>query len=226
MKDPNESNPWQDWSAEVGRRLHQQQLRIDRLEAQLTQLLGQYKALEAKPTYTIENINYRFDQLKVEKLEGTLNIGMTMPGGEANGDSPFPGTGEVEQLTVGDNPNYYPDAPSTMPPQPEGPFRELSQRLDGYVASEGERRLLGHEMELGMQLDVHHRRSVLEDVRKQLPARIRHYIQQMTREEQEQARSNPGDMTERIFQKTKRDAESAIAAYMRQLKAASLPSEG
>jgi spore germination protein PC len=225
MKDPNELNPWQDWSAEVGRRLHQQQLQIERLETQLAQLLGKFKALEAKPTYTIENINYRFDQLKVEKLEGTLNIGMTLPGGE-NGDGSFPGAGEVEQLTVGDGPNYYPDAPSSTQPQPEGPFRELSKRLDGYVASEGERRLLGHEMELGMQLDVHHRRSVLEDVRKQLPARIRHYIQQMTREEQEQARSNPGDMTERIFQKTKRDAEAAIAAYMRQLKTAHPPSEG
>lgn len=225
MKDPNELNPWQDWSAEVGRRLHQQQLQIDRLETQLTQLLGKFKTLEAKPTYTIENINYRFDQLKVEKLEGTLNIGMTLPGGP-NGDAAFPGTGEVEQLTVGDDPNYFPDAQASAPPQPEGPFRELTKRLDGYVASEGERRLLGHEMELGMQLDVHHRRSVLEDVRKQLPSRIRHYIQQMTREEQDQARSNPGDMTERIFQKTKRDAEAAIAAYMNQLKSAYPPSEG
>ncbi|MHA6483763.1 spore germination protein GerPC [Paenibacillus sp. strain BS8-2] len=224
MKDPNEVNPWQDWSAEVGRRLHQQQLQIERLETQLTQLLSKFKTLEAKPTYTIENINYKFDQLKVERLEGTLNIGMTMPGGESS-SSPVPATGDVEQLTVVDDQNYYPDLTSS-PVQPEGPFRDLEKRIDGYVASEGERRLLSHEMELGVQLDVHHRRSVLEDVRKQLPARIHHYIQQLTREEQQEGRSNPGEITERIFEKTKRDAESAIAAYMRQLKAAYPSSEG
>ncbi|MDQ6421083.1 spore germination protein GerPC [Paenibacillus sp. LHD-117] len=223
MKDPNEMNPWHDWSAEVGRRLLQQQQQIDRLEAQLAQIQGKLKALEAKPTYNIESIEYRFDQLKVEKLEGTLNIGMTLPGGD--GTEQLPGTGNVEQFTVGDEPNYYPSAQSTMT-QPEGPYRELANRVDGYVSSEGQQRLLSHELELELPLDPHHRRIVLEDVRKQLPARIHHYIQQLTKEEQEQLRSSPGQMTERIFEKTKRDAEAAIGAYMRQLKANVVQPEG
>lgn len=223
MKDPNELNPWHDWSAEVGRRLHRQQQQIDQLEMQLSQVLGKLQQLEAKPTYNIESIQYRFDQLKVEKLEGTLNIGMTLPGGE--GGDPIPGTGEVEQFTVGDEPTYYPAAPSSGMPQPEAPYRDLAARVDGYIASEGERRLLSHELELGMQLDPHHRRMVLEDIRKQLPARIRHYIQQLTKEEQAKL-SSPGTITESIYEKTKRDAEAALAAYMRQLKSTYPKQEG
>ncbi|WP_214629940.1 spore germination protein GerPC [Paenibacillus agaridevorans] len=223
MKDPNELNPWHVWSAEVSRRLHQQQLQIERLEAQLSQLQNKISMLEAKPSYNVESIQYRFDQLKVERLEGTLNIGMTLPGGEA-ADSTT-GTGEVEQFTVGDQPNYYPVQQPMGTQQAEGPFRALAGRLDGYMASEGERRLLSQEMELGMQLDPHHRRIVLEDVRKQLPARIKHYINQLSKEEQENL-SNPGAMTERIFERTKRDAEAAIGAYMRQLKDTYPQSEG
>ena len=37
------------------------------------------KTAESKPLYHIDSLAYHFDQLKVEKLDGTLNIGMTPP---------------------------------------------------------------------------------------------------------------------------------------------------
>ena len=37
------------------------------------------KTAESRPLYHIDSLAYHFDQLKVEKLDGTLNIGMTPP---------------------------------------------------------------------------------------------------------------------------------------------------
>ena len=61
-------------------------LRWQLQERQIAQLLlylqdveNRLQQAENQPTYTIEKLEYNFDQLKVEQLDGTLNIGMTAP---------------------------------------------------------------------------------------------------------------------------------------------------
>ncbi|SDR90385.1 Spore germination protein GerPC [Paenibacillaceae bacterium GAS479] len=56
----------------------QQQLNLQ-LTAYMKLLWERLQELETKPSYTIEKLEYNFDQLKVEQLDGTLNIGMTAP---------------------------------------------------------------------------------------------------------------------------------------------------
>ncbi len=53
-----------------------QEKRIASLEATLLELQNQLKQIQEKATIHVDTIEYKFDQLKVEALEGTLNIGL------------------------------------------------------------------------------------------------------------------------------------------------------
>jgi spore germination protein PC len=68
MQEPNAHSPWQAWAMDVQGRLSEQQRCIDKLQRQVDALCAQVQQLEARPTYNVEKIEYRFDQLKVEQL--------------------------------------------------------------------------------------------------------------------------------------------------------------
>ena len=55
------------------KRQHQE---IAQLQTSMAQLSEEIKKLKEKPSITVERLEYKFDQLKVETLEGTLNIGL------------------------------------------------------------------------------------------------------------------------------------------------------
>ena len=49
---------------------------ITNLKASMAELSKEIQKLKDKPSVTVERLEYKFDQLKVETLEGTLNIGL------------------------------------------------------------------------------------------------------------------------------------------------------
>lgn len=213
----NGLSPWQAWSLELQSKLRAQQSQIYSLEQQLAVLCEQLKQLESKPTYTIEKLEYHFDQLKVEKLEGTLNIGMTPPG-MPNGE------GEIDQLAVQQKPNVYPAAASGLTP-PSEPYADVRAELDRYLNLQGMQKLAALEAEYGVELDPYHRRMVLEDVRKQLPSRIHFYMQLKPGEHesngQGQEPQSEQQKKEMILSKTIRDTDAAMQRYIQQLKSGS-----
>ncbi|MFF2887736.1 spore germination protein GerPC [Paenibacillus sp. NPDC057967] len=229
MKDESQLSPWQAWSFEVMKKLKSQQERIERLECTVDDLCNQLKKLESKPAYTIENIQYHFDQLKVEKLEGTLNIGMSLPdtdafgkeegNGNNGGNGSNGGSGNIDQFSVGQGSgNVFPSAGPAITPPPES-YNTIYRRLTRYLDTEAHQILQKHEKELDLPLDPYHRRIILEDVRKQMPTRIQFYWQMQTKDSTDTAGLYPDLIADRVFDKTKRDAETAIDAYMRSLKA-------
>ncbi|MGN7455526.1 spore germination protein GerPC [Paenibacillus pasadenensis] len=56
-----------------------QQRLNEHLTSSMKRIESRLAELETRPSYTIEKLEYNFDQLKVEQLDGTLNIGMTAP---------------------------------------------------------------------------------------------------------------------------------------------------
>lgn len=56
-----------------------QQQQISQMFLYMKSMDERLQQAESKPAYTIEKLEYNFDQLKVEQLDGTLNIGMTTP---------------------------------------------------------------------------------------------------------------------------------------------------
>ncbi|WP_028610407.1 spore germination protein GerPC [Paenibacillus harenae] len=220
MQQHNQLSPWQIWSLDVQQKLKSQQEQIDRLEAQVAALCEQLKQLEARPAYNIESIEYHFDQLKVEQLDGTLNIGMTAPG---SGNDSFPGS--IEQLAV-NQPEVFPSAGPSIPPQ-SGPYTDIFNEMNRYLDTEAQQKLIMYENELCIPLDPYHRRIVIEDVRKQVPTRIQYYLREGERGAEEQSAAvDDNAIISRVLAKTKRDADAALLAYMRQLQNGSAPSGG
>jgi len=219
MQPSNPYSPWQLWSMNVQNKLTEQCERLDALEAKFAALCEQVKQLEARPTYNIEGINYHFDQLKVEKLEGTLNIGMTAPG---TGDDAIPGS--IEQMTVS-NTKVFPTA-STPMPTPSGLYNDIYAGMNRYLDAEAEQKLLAYENEFQIPLDPYHRQIIINDVRKQVPTRIQYYMQKTGRGEDTQLAANEFNaVAASVLAKTTRDADAALLAYMRQLQSNS-PSNG
>ncbi len=241
MSKQEPQSPWQAWSCEVAKRLRQQHEQIECLEKQVAAMQEQLNQLNAKPTYNIESIAYHFDQLKVEKLDGTLNIGMTAPGS----DNPcYPGN--IEQLAIGKQqqvqkpvfkqavqqqqssgqsaavPDFnsaaaaYPSAASGITP-PDHMFTDIFARMSDYLNSEAMQTINDCEASLGLQLDPHHKNNVIEDIRRQLPGRIHYYMQQLQQSDNKDVLAFPDLITDQVIAKTKRDAASALQTYMQQL---------
>lgn len=219
MQQPNPLSPWQMWSLEVQNKLKEQQEQLDALNAKVLALCDQIKQLEARPTYNIESIEYHFDQLKVEKLDGTLNIGMTAPG--MGGDS-FPGN--IEQLSV-PKPEVFPSASSSIP-TPSGEYDDIFNEMTRYLDVEVPQKLLSYENELCTPLDPYHRKIIIEDIRKQVPSRIHYYLHKTDQStDAQKAKADDDSKTASILAKTRRDTDAALLAYMRQLQTGT-PSSG
>lgn len=73
-----------DYFVQLHRYILWQTNKIRTLERRLSVLEARLQELESQPRTTIERIEYKFDQLKVETLEGTLNIGLAPPWGRGN----------------------------------------------------------------------------------------------------------------------------------------------
>jgi len=75
------SNPlhaWQQWALRIEQRMQEQQQTIERLEQELQRIKQQLaKQEQSTPIYHVEKIEYHFDQLKVDTLEGSLQIGLS-----------------------------------------------------------------------------------------------------------------------------------------------------
>ncbi|MGO4268703.1 spore germination protein GerPC [Paenibacillus sp. TAF58] len=67
---------WQQWAQQVSAYIEMQKQRIDKLEQTVTKLQTDLNALKNQKGVHIDKIEYKFDQLKVERLDGTLTIGI------------------------------------------------------------------------------------------------------------------------------------------------------
>ncbi|UOQ92797.1 spore germination protein GerPC [Halobacillus shinanisalinarum] len=138
---------WNEWVKQVMKHIQDQQQTIE----QLTQKIEQLQTQE-HPKTVIEKIEYHFDQLKIETLEGTLQIGLTPNGMD---------TGNIEDLYT----------PQSSAPKHDQALDELMngvvpQDIDNYAA------------EHGIPLANQHREQIIADINKQLPERFNFYRNQ------------------------------------------------
>ncbi|MFC0524849.1 spore germination protein GerPC [Pontibacillus salicampi] len=153
---------WNQYMEQMQRIIEKQSEQLNRLEKRLDQVEKDLESQQQKPTTNVEKIEYKFDQLKIETLEGTLNIGFT-PGNSGMGvedfsipQEPFP-----PKLTTGDSVK-----------------EKIMQELNQYVAKEGPPQLQSLMREYGQQYDETYQQFILQDVHKQLGDRITHYMNQ------------------------------------------------
>ncbi len=171
--------------------LESQAKRIAALEAEVASLKEAMQQIRNQAPVNIEKIEYKFDQLKIETLEGTLNIGLNPSD-----------LSTLEDFTVNNQ-------PKTMP----FPFKireEITQEVTAYITKELPAIISQVEREMGLQSQGEYEAFIKEDLNKQLPDRIQYYINQNPYQE-----NNPRHKghKEKIVEQIKTDIVQAVRAF-------------
>ncbi|CUA79292.1 spore germination protein GerPC [Anoxybacillus suryakundensis] len=186
---------WHDYFKQLETYLKWQQQKMQLLEQAVNDLQQQYEQLKKKPRTTIEKIEYHFDQLKVETLEGTLNIGLN--------PATF-GEDTIENFAVPQS--------QTIIPQPAPIFRDIQTAVHEYLQQEGENIIARTEQTYGRSLDSAYRQFILQDIARQIDDRIHFYLRQYGEHEHEN-----DALQQTIISYLKRDIEHSIDTFLKHL---------
>jgi len=183
-------------------------LSMEKMMQQLQKEVEELKLLHQK-TSMVDRIEYKFDQLKVEKLEGTLNIGITPQGVKT-----------LEDFTVNDHPlgKMNPVQPEYNPSEPNAAeveeitdsenFRSIRQEVYQYIQHDLPMDIKRLEQQHNMILGSDYRQMVYNDIQKQVEKRILYYINEMNNK----ALHEP----DTIVNKVKNDIHTALVQHFKE----------
>ncbi|WP_096200496.1 spore germination protein GerPC [Bacillus sp. FJAT-45350] len=176
---------------------HSQEEKISRLENVIHQLQNEINMIKSHPP----SVNYKFDQLKVERLEGTLNIGLSPnhAGGE-NSIEDFNVNQDNQVLPSVNNPNPYP---------------KIKHEINEYLNGECYQILESIEQKYNYQLDLPYRQFIISDVKNQIDNRITHYLNQIPTENMNEQQLL--DVEQRTTSKLKEDINKTFEEFIRHL---------
>ncbi|WP_078381484.1 spore germination protein GerPC [Sutcliffiella halmapala] len=180
--------------------VEKQSKQITTLEEILKKMQQEIIQIKQKPSMNIEKIEYKFDQLKVETLEGTLNIGLT-PGS----------TGEIEDFVVTQNNLEVP-----VPQRNQQLAKEIETDIRNQLTKNGQDTIKGLAKKQGKVLEEHYYDFMIQDVCKQLPSRINHCLNTVTSEALEKGYSDEKIKAVTV-QQLQADMNKAFATFIQNL---------
>lgn len=171
--------------------------KVDAMEKELDEL-------KKNGTVHVDKIEYKFDQLKVDKLEGTLHIGITPDVGKS-----------IDDLVVNQQTVDLTTDPAQQEQQ-EQPYMDIRASIDHYLRSELPQSLEALESRHGFPLGPEYRQMIVDDIERQVDSRIRHYLGENGAEQLNSA-ENRADMLAAVTDKVKRDIRSAIDRHFQMM---------
>lgn len=184
--------------------IQMQNERIRKLEQGMNQLQQQLKELEENPTTKIEKIEYKFDQLKIETLEGTLNIGLNPTQPESIDDFTISST--IPQGTI--DPLLGSSSTRTIP-------TDIAQEIHGKMKEELDQNgytLISEILaERNMQIADPYYEFIMEDIKKQLEQRVAFHLQQMDPQQLEVHRD---EVITHVVMKLQEEVKKGIHAFL------------
>lgn len=191
---------WHEWVQYVHNLHHHiqaQSRKIADMEKELESVKMEMNSWKDQKRIHIDKIEYKFDQLKVEKLDGTLNIGLT------------PQT--IEDVAV--------DAEAqTEMQQSAQPASELQDQIQNelqtYLQQDIPKQIQGLEEQSGIQLDPWHRKMIQQDLGKQMGQRMMYYLKQM---EKGATADQMSSIKDSVLFRTKHDLQTAIDSYFNKM---------
>ncbi|WP_025150338.1 spore germination protein GerPC [Bacillus sp. H1a] len=182
--------------------LQMQQETILNLENQVRLLQEELNELKSRPSSSIGKVEYKFDQLKVENLNGTLNIGLNPFAKKGQQIEDF----EVDTETLKVNPET-----ETNPDFYQGILQEMHRYLD----EEAYNRILHFEHEERTPLDEMYRQMMIDDIKKQMEHRLPYYLSQV--QSHEGISTDPEYLREVIIQAMKQDIDKAFLSFIQHI---------
>ncbi|MFS0593863.1 spore germination protein GerPC [Cytobacillus horneckiae] len=175
-----------------------QEQRIKKLEKSVKKLQHESAETRERQPIHIDRIEYKFDQLKVETLEGTLNIGLN--------PSDFQ---DIDDFSVDNKEINTPVSPKNFLKR----NMDIENEMISYI--EGELPLVVAEAEskLNMSGEGSYSEFIKEDVKKQLPKRIDYYLKQSpVRNDMDTVQQN-----EQVIAQLKNEIENGVHAFLSHL---------
>lgn len=175
-----------------------QERRIRSLEAMVKKLQGETEALKSRPPMQVDRIEYKFDQLKVESLEGTLNIGLN-PSELQN----------IEDFAVDNKKIKAPISPKNHMKR----TMEIEDAIYQYLESELPEVVSTVQQKLNLSVDDSYIAFIKEDIKKQLPNRIDFYIKQ----QQAVNRGSQENDNAEVIEHLKKEIQNGVHAFISHL---------
>ena len=138
--------------------------RIRSLERRVDELAGELDKVKSQERIRIDKIEYNFDQLKVETLEGTLNVGIA-----PSGINPS----NIEDMAVDGKTLHTNTAQSES-------FERIQKQVNEYLSEIVPVELTELESQYGLELGEDLRDFMIGDLQGQTGQRIEYYMQSVT----------------------------------------------
>lgn len=180
--------------------LESQQKEIAMLKDSIGRLSKELQQLKERPAMNVERLEYKFDQLKVETLEGTLNIGISPSDLDSIDDLSVPSSGPEPYSSFARHPDLY---------------RETLENINTYIQEELDSVIKNSESHTGQRLDEHLIALIKEDIRKQITNRTDHYLQFFSN--QPDTNVSDEELYHKVYQTVVADINKAVHGFIVQM---------
>jgi spore germination protein PC len=177
-----------------------QEKRIVFLEESLKQLSGELTQLKEKKAIHVDKIEYKFDQLKVETLEGTLNIGLNPSDLSA-----------IEDFTVENQSLNTPSSPKAQMQR----SMKIEEVIYQYLETDLPQIIEDTQKKLKMDPSDSYLSFIKDDIIKQLPTRIEYHLKAQTT--QNRSRDNGSDIQILIIEALKQEIHNGVFIFLNHL---------
>ena len=177
-----------------------QERRIAQLEQLVKQMAADLKQLKDKPPIHVGTIEYKFDQLKIETVEGTLNIGLN--------PSDLQG---IEDLAIN-------QAGMNMPVDPKAQMQrsmEIEDSIYNYLETDLPNIITETQMKLNIQPNDAYLSFIKEDIKKQLPSRIDFHLKAAAA--QNRTEENDNVIHDNILNAIKQEIQNGVLTFFQHL---------
>lgn len=172
------------------------------LQDEIKSLRKQMNEMLEKPTTNIEKIEYKFDQLKIETLEGTLNIGLA-PNGMTDPET-------FENFAVNQTP------PETLPNLQK--YSEIYPRIQDeinlFIKQECPEIINNSANKNQLRLDESYHTFIIQDIKRQLDDRIKYYLNETYNQHSRTDNNNQEEIQDIVISKLKNDIVNAINTFI------------
>lgn len=179
------------------------QKELKTIKEELKSLQEKVNNLREPQTTNIERIEYKFDQLKIETLEGTLNIGLT-PQGMADPET-------IENFSV--NQNVSGSTP-ILQKYPEI-YPRLKEDIQQFLAMDCQGFIDECALKYNMNLNGPHRTFIIQDIERQLNERLHFYLNKTTNTNLRE--SSQEEILNYVLSEVKKDIMNAIDAFIKHM---------
>ncbi|MDF2607150.1 MAG: spore germination protein GerPC [Bacillales bacterium] len=196
----NNNFSWDNFINNLNSHLSNQDRKICELENTILELKKELLEMKSSRQVSIDKIEYKFDQLKVEKLEGTLNIGLNPFSGEA-----------IEDFSVKNNKLDV----NLMPFNQDEFTRNLSNSAQEFLTNEGKHLIdqVAAVRKINVSDDISS--FILDDIKRQMPARLHYHQQNLIQQSGNQL--PPSELHTRVLAALESDLKQAIDVFISNL---------